>query len=303
MLLGAHPDACTVGELKGVRENPETYRCSCGSLIRECDFWKRVNRAMAQRGFNFDITDAGTNICAARHGYIRRLLDPLYRGRLLEFVRDAGLFVYPAWHSHLRCVQRRNAALVRALLEGSGAKIVIDSSKVGLRLKYLLRNRDLDVRVLRLIRDGRGVALTHTNPAEYADAADPRFRAGGTGGPGFVPLSMENAARLWRRSNEEADCVTARLHPSQWMEMRYEQMCQFPDETLAAVCRFLDISPMQVGTDFRQRKQQHIVGNGMRFDASSEIRLDDRWKTQLSSESLEIFDRVAGNLNRQYGYV
>jgi hypothetical protein len=304
MLLGAHPEACTVGELKGVRENPETYRCSCGALVRECGFWLGINAAMARRGLNFAINEAGTNILEVEHWYLRRLLNPLYRSPSLELIRDAFLSALPAWHSHLRNVQHRNAALVGALIEESGAKIIIDSSKLGLRLKYLLSNRDLDVRVLRLIRDGRGVSLTHTSPAEFADAADPRLRSGGSGlvRPNFR-LPIHEAALLWRRSNEEADCVTASLGKSVCMEVRYEQLCQHPDETLQSICRFLEISPMPVGNDFRQRKQQHIVGNGMRFDTSSEIRLDERWKTQLSENDLRVFNRVSGDLNRKYGYV
>jgi hypothetical protein len=304
MLLGAHPEACTVGELKGVRENPQSYRCSCGALIRECGFWLRINAAMARRGLNFAITEAGTNIQNVGHWYLRRLLDPLHRPPVLEFIRDAFLSALPAWHSHLRNVQCRNAALVGALLEESGAKIVIDSSKVGLRLKYLLCNPDLNVRVLRLIRDGRGVALTHTNPAQFADAAEPGLRSGGSGlvRPDFR-LPIHEAALLWRRSNEEADCVTASLGKSVCMEVRYEQLCQHPDETLQSICRFLEISPMPIGNNFRQRKLQHIVGNGMRFDTSSEIRLDERWKTQLSENDLKVFNRLSGGLNRKYGYV
>lgn len=304
MLLGAHPEACTVGELKGVRGNPETYRCSCGTLVEQCEFWRRVSGAMAQRGLRFGITAAGTDVQDSHHQFVRRLLEPLHRGRLLEVVRDTCLSAIPLWHSHLRRIQARNAALVNTLLEVSGASVVVDSSKVGLRLKYLLRNPNLDVRVLRLIRDGRAVSLTHTNPAEFADAADPRLRSGGTGAVRLdFRLTMCEAARLWRRSNEEADHVTAGLARSQWLEVRYEQLCLSPTKTLQSIHDFLGIAPLTLGNDFRQRKRQHIVGNGMRFDTTSEIQLDERWRTHLSKENLQVFDRVAGELNRQYGYV
>lgn len=303
MLLGAHPEACTVGELKGIEVEVETYRCSCGELIRECDFWRRVNGAMHRRGFGFDITAAGTNIQKGAPRHLRRLLSPLHRGPALEWVRDTALHFSPGWRAHLDGVQRRNAALIAALLEESGTQIVIDSSKVGLRLKYLLRNRELDVRVLRLVRDGRAVSMTHTSPAEFADAADPRNRSGGSGAvrPNFR-LPMDEAALLWRHSNEEADRVTASLPRAQWMEVRYEELCRRPEETLRAVCDFLRLTPAPVEENFRARKPQHIVGNGMRFDRSSDIRLDERWRTHLSVENLQTFEHLAGPLNRQYGY-
>ena len=119
MLLGAHPDACTIGELKGIEVEVETYRCSCGELIRECDFWQRVNSAMRRRGFEFEITAAGTNIQKGIPPHLRRLINPLYRGPALEWVRDTALNFLPGWRAHLDRVQRRNAALVAALLPTS----------------------------------------------------------------------------------------------------------------------------------------------------------------------------------------
>jgi hypothetical protein len=303
MLLGAHPEACTVGELKGAsRGHADTYRCSCGERIRECAFWQKVSAAMQSRGHAYDVTSAGTDIKAIPGRYPQRLLRPLHRTPGLELVRDTLLNLSPAWRAHLRRTQARNAALVETLLEVSQARVLVDSSKTGLRLKYLLRNPRLDVRVLRLFRDGRGVSLTHTNPAEFADASAPHLRSGGTGGPGHTGLSMREAAALWKDSNAEADRITATLPASQCLTIRYEELCQNPAGTMAVICRFLELEPYDPGRDFRARKQQHVVGNGMRMDTTSEIRHDERWKTHLSAEDLKTFDRVAGDLNRHYGY-
>lgn len=44
MLLGAHPDLCSVGELKAVNlGDKESYLCSCKTLASECDFWQGVS--------------------------------------------------------------------------------------------------------------------------------------------------------------------------------------------------------------------------------------------------------------------
>ncbi len=304
MLLGAHPDACTVGELKGAsRGSPDTYRCSCGALIRECGFWRKISSAMQARGHAYEVTSAGTDIKAVRGTYLPRLLRPLHRTAGLELVRDTLLNLSPEWRTHLRRTQARNAALVETLQEVSGARVVIDSSKTGLRLKYLLRNPALEVRVIRLLRDGRGVSLTHTNPGEFADASAPHLRSGGTGGPGHTGLSMLEAAALWHDSNVEADRITATLGAAQCLTIRYEELCVNTAQTMRTVCEFLGLEPFDPGSDFRERKQQHVVGNGMRMDASSEIRHDERWRTHLTPEQLHVFNEVAGVLNRQYGYV
>ena len=84
---------------------------------------------------------------------------------------------------------------MQCILKRTGKSVIVDSSKIGIRLKYLLRNPCLDVKIIRLIRDGRGVALTYMNPAGFADATDPGLRSGGTGIEKENGLSMAEAAR------------------------------------------------------------------------------------------------------------
>lgn len=304
MLLGAQPGLCTVGELKATNlGDPERYRCSCGRPIRRCPFWHRVHEAMEERGVQaFDITNAGTDIHGGATGLVRRLLQPLYRGWFLEAVRDTALALAPGWPAHLRETQRRNRALVDSLHAVTGADWVIDSSKQALRLKYLLRIPDMEVKVIRLIRDGRAVALTYTDEWNFADAADPDLRGGGTGMRPAPPReNLAQAANEWKRSNEAADCLTGGLPRSQWMEVRYEALCVDPAGTVGRVCDFLGRSAGAPRLDFKSA-EHHVIGNGMRFDKSSEIGLDRRWRTHLAARDLHVFDRVAGRLNREYGY-
>ena len=59
----------------------------------------------------------------------------------------------------LRGSRRRVVDLLSVLHELTGAKVIVDSSKLPLRLKYLLPVREIETRVIRLIRDGRAVSL------------------------------------------------------------------------------------------------------------------------------------------------
>lgn len=305
MLLGAQRDVCAVGELKATSlGDPETYRCSCGTPIRRCAFWTQVTAAVQQKRVpEFDITNARTSIHEARTKIARRLLRPLLRGRIPEAVRDAALALTPGWRCHLQQTQRRNLALVNSLHELTGAQWVIDSSKQALRLKYLLRIPDLHIRVIRLIRDGRAVSLTYTDEWNFADAKDPALRGGGIGQPRApVRGTIADAAREWKRSNEAADCLIARLGPAQCVKVTYEDLCSHPEATLRRLLEFLDRPSNCLRLDFKNT-EHHVIGNGMRFDPSSEIHLDQRWRRHLTKKDLEVFERVAGKLNRQYGYL
>ena len=183
MLLGAQPGACTAGELKASHlGDADTYRCSCRERIRDCAFWQEIGRAMKRRGIlDFSITSAGTSVFEAKGPHVQRLLSPLYRGKAMETVRDLALALCKEWRTLLATSTQRNMALIESLLEVTGAGVVIDSSKVALRLKYLLPIPGLDIRVIRVIRDGRAVSLTYTDEWNFADSSDPALRGGGSG--------------------------------------------------------------------------------------------------------------------------
>jgi Sulfotransferase family len=303
MLLGGHPDVCTVGELKAnALGPPDHYRCSCGRYLVQCPFWAEVQAAVSARGFTFDIFRAGTDVRTGATPYRKRLLRPLHRGPALEWLRDAALSCSPGWRAHLARVDALNAALAQAVCDLTGSRVIVDSSKIGLRLKYLLRSRAFDVKVLRLIRDGRAVALTYMDPERFADAANPALRGGGTGRDRESErLSMTAAAHEWRRSNEEAEALVSRLPPDKVLQLHYEELCASPAQTVGKALSFIGVDAAAAGADFRAR-DHHVLGNGMRLDTVSEVRLDDRWRRQLDADALRAFDAVAGDLNRSLGY-
>ncbi len=303
MLLNAHPEICTAGELKVTAlGDADRYRCSCRRRIRECPFWSAIARRMAATGFNFDVAAPGTDFRSGASAYILRLLRPLYRGGVLEAVRDSLLQLSPAWRVNRPRIQSTNVGLMRAVLSQTRKHVIVDSSKIGIRLKYLLRNPELDVMVIRLVRDGRAVSLTYMDPAAFADAQDASLRGGGSGGDRDAErLPMELAAREWRRSNEEAEALLRGMEASRRIEVRYESLCRDPEATLKRIFEFAGVSADSVRLDFRS-VEHHVIGNGMRLDDSSQIRIDERWKTRLTESELASFYREAGRLNAALGY-
>jgi hypothetical protein len=302
MLLNAHEQICTAGELKATNVgDTQGYRCSCKELIDDCEFWQGISREMQIRSHDYTVRNAQTSLRDIPGNYVQRLLRPLHRGAVMEGLRDLSLAMSSKWRQGIRSWSTRNRDLVHSIAELSGATYIADSSKIAVRLKYLLRIRGLRVKVVRLIRDGRGVALTYMNPSAFADARDPQLRGGGSGVEHHERLSMEAAAREWRRSNEEAEMVLRTIPREDWIEIKYESLCTDTAATMNAIHEFLGIESSAAYASFRDRKH-HVVGNGMRLDDSSEITLDERWREALDANDLAVFDQVAGQLNKSYGY-
>jgi len=303
MLLGAHPQLCSVGELKAIHlGNKDSYLCSCQTLVGECEFWQGVSTKMALQGQVFDISNAGMDIRTGANAYVHRLLKPLVRGPFMETVRDSLLNLSPQWRKKLPLLQQRNADYVSAIASQAGVDTVIDSSKIGIRLKYLLKNKNLDIKVIWIVRDGRGVSLAYKNPSEYADAKDPKLRGGGAGKTQELGRNVATGAEEWMRCNLETQAVLATMHRDSWLQVHYEDICTDTEATLDRIFDFVGVCPTQKRLDFKT-VEHHVVGNGMRLDSSEAIVLDERWKTELTSAELTHFDNIAGDYQRSLGYM
>jgi len=288
MLLGSQPEAFTMGEMRvPALQNPDTYRCSCGELIKQCGFWNEVSTRMAQKGIaGFDITHPNLSIHDVESPYVTRLLNAMPRGPVLEGVRSVALSFSPAWSAHLRDVHARNTALAEVFQDMSGARVVVDSSKLALHLKFLLKSDRLKIKALNLIRDGRAVVTSMLGHGfQRATRAE----------------TIAGAAMEWKRTNEASETVLSTLSASQSITFQYEELCRQPEATLRKICNFLGMNTRQINLDFRS-KTQHVLGNDMRLKSGSDIRLDERWRTTLTKEDLAVFDQVAGGMNRKYGY-
>ena len=291
MLLGSHPEICTVGELKLTSlGDVRRYRCGCGEMVDACPFWSAVGKRLAAQGIPFGLGDGSTDYATRAGAMAQRLLSPLHRSVPLELLRDAALTLTPGWRAHLAHTQAANAALASSVLELTGRRVIVDSSKIGIRLKFLLRNPRFDVKVVRLTRDGRAVSLTYMDPYGFADAKRPDLRGGGDGRDRDAErLPMEHAAREWRRANEEADAICRRLDAGQLITARYEDLCASPDATLGRLFEFIGVRPLDRRDLLAAPAQRHVVGNGMRLDWDGSVTLDDRWRRALDASSLATF--------------
>jgi hypothetical protein len=182
------------------------------------------------------------------------------------------------------------------------SRVIVDSSKHGLRLKYLLRNPAVEVRVVRLLRDGRAVTLTYIDPERFADAEDTSLRGGGFGASrDGERLDAKTAASQWRRSVEDMAHAFARVPADRRIDLRYEDLCADVEGSVRRVLAFAGVDAALWQPGFRDR-EHHVVGNGMRLNATSAVVLDDRWRHALSTADRQVFDAVAGDLNGRLGY-
>lgn len=282
-LLNRRPDLIGVGEIKFLWERGliQNRRCSCGTPVRQCDFWTAVLReafgAVPDEATVADL-DAASRRFRTRH-LPRLLLRPHrqpYPGR------------FDWYYEALRDVYRAVGAV-------SGAPVVVDSSKFPSYLAALLHTPGLDVRVAHIVRDPRAVAYSwqrdKEDPDAPGDARMPKLHPGATAAYWSVwNLAIE---RLVRRAGVP------------YLRFRYEDLVGDPDGTLAAIGGLAGLPGITGagGGEVVLDRSHQVSGNPVRFHTGAiPLQLDDEWRTEMATVDRRIASAVSGPLLHRYGY-
>jgi hypothetical protein len=159
--------------------------------------------------------------------------------------------------------------------------------------------RDIDLRLLHLVRDSRGVAYSTTKRVRRPEAGDRNDY--------MATCHPARAGLDWVVYNTLFDVVGVTGTPS--MRLRYERFVQDPRRQASRVLRFAG-APDPAGSlgflasDHVQLGPIHSVsGNPMRFQTGDvPIRLDEAWRTALSPRHRTTVSLITWPLLRRYGY-
>jgi len=287
--LGASRDHFPAGEVmrlfeRGIHRNE---LCSCGEPAWSCPFWGRVIHRLRQRtGLDQEGAEEVQRLC----------------GQVTEGL--AAPAVFATWQP--RRFRKRLAALrgvayhaYRAVEEVSGGRVVVDTSKNLAWARLLLGVEGVEMRIVHLVRDSRGVSYSFGKV---------RKRPGDRDGRDYMHRhSALVSALLWNMDNLLAEFLGARAQT--YRRVRYKELVHAPKRTIrrlldgAARPELGDPAP-HVGEDSVDVSGQHILaGNPMRFqDGRLPLREDLEWVEQMSPSKRRMVSLVTAPLLRRYGY-
>ena len=268
-ILGGFPGFVNIGELVEVFRQiaPKNERCGCGALFDECPFWQGVgDRAFG--GWDPSLVEQNAD---RQYRVVRqRRLAKLATRRLRSDSFDRDLTAY--------CdVQYR---LYKAIQEESKADVIVDASKAIAPLIALRNEPRIDVRVVHLVRDVRGVSYS------WAKADVRRPHATDRGRDTMARFSVARTAARWTRMETQAALATAVMKPS--VSVRYEDFVANPEATTSAALQTLGLGTFAAqGThiqgDVAVLPSSHgISGNPSRFTTGEvTLRADEQWRSHL----------------------
>ena len=283
-LLNEHPDCASMGAAVGLlpRADLSTYRCSCGLLFRDCEFWNDIAARTRALGHPVDVFETNfwnTHLRLSSHRLINALLARSLRWDPANELRDALIDRSAKATAAISQMGWNSWSLASAVLGRTGKSVFVDTSRDHQRPKYLARLPVFDLKVIHLIRDARGNTasiMKHTG----ADVA--------------------TAAREWKRYNVEAARVRRYLPAESWMTLRYEDLCANPAGVLDQISDFLGVD--RASKQGSPDGESHIIGNKMRLKGRSEVREDLSWQTKFSGAELATIARIAGPTSHRFGF-
>jgi hypothetical protein len=281
-LLGELPGVVALGEVVHLwqRDILDDERCGCGARFSGCTFWKRVGDHAFGGWGKVDVA----RVHALRDAVERtRHIPRLAAARASPDVREYANFyarVYAA------------AAVV------AGAEVVVDSSKHSALAHVLRFADDVDLRVVHVVRDARGVAYSWTKTVARPET---------DGSEQMTRYSPGRSALLWNAHNAAFGLLARRGVAVR--RIRYEEFLTDPRAALRQLADFagLSLTPADLtflSPDFADLRVGHsAAGNPMRFTVGRlPLRRDDAWVRALPSGQRRLVGAVCAPMLRAYGY-
>lgn len=278
LMLGSHSEISSVGEIqfltdhfrkKGMGQTWD-WKCTCGQDFYDCEFWSKINGSVKEK--------TGTDI-AERETWARRVRQPF---SYLTMPR----FLFKKIYKNKPPLEKGMGAadfcweVVDSIAEHTGNSVIVDSSKNAEQFRYLYFSRPSSVKIIHLIRDGRGVV--HSKMTRAGD-------------------SSKKATKNWVLENLKISFVKKLVKTNNKITIKYEDLCADPQKEIRRIFEFLNISVEN--SSLSKEDRHNVCGSPHRFDwGNIEVSLDERWKEQLSSEDKKTFNVFGGWLNRIYGY-
>jgi hypothetical protein len=284
IVLGNHPEIESTGEVTNLptRGWMQDKPCSCGLSANECPFWSEVRKEWARRIGSDDVEGfLRLQDAFEQHRYAPRLL--------LERIWPSRAFKKYA---------RLNVAFYEAIRAVSGKPVVVDSSKNPPRAFALSAVPGVDLRVVYVIRDARGVAASRKKGLKKDEKA------------GVLrdeePVPVWRSSLRWLATNLLSEWIWRRVDP-EGPRVRYEDLVADPRRELDRIGRHIgknltDVAHALLRGD--EMRVDHVYG-GNRMRMAGRIRLSSdagSWMGRLSKREQSLCWALTGLLMKRHGY-
>ena len=282
--LGQHSAIAGAGEVATLSRHvwSSNEYCSCGQPASNCPLWGPIGRQWtgnfppASSMAEYKRDQENIESILSSHRILRRAL-----GR-----------------QTFKSYADETFRLLQAIRQHSGKEVIVDSSKLPGRALALASIPGIDLSVIHLVRDGRGVAWSLLQGYRRDLKAGLQKE--------IKPKSALRTAARWCVVNVVTEALRWKLGPGRYIRVKYEDLVVDPVRTLERIGGMIDLDLADIAQKLRGGEpiepSHQIAGNRLRMNKSIRLVRDEAWRTQMPATERAAFDRLGGWLLRRYGY-
>lgn len=275
-------EACKIWRY-GLMEN---RLCGCGSPFKGCPFWKDImNKAFG----GIDKID-GQEIYRLRQksAYMRHIPFMLMPGSKLLFNQSLNKFS-DVLHKLYHTIQ-----------EHTGCRVIVDCSKTA-PYGYVLDSLDsIDLYIIHLVRDPRGVATAKLQKYLYQPDDGKAVYAGQAG--------IMKSALIWNVQNYAVEAFWQK-RKDRYIRIHYEDFAINAKESVTRIIKMMNEDKLSLPFVGEQlvsldENTHTAAGNPVRFNAGIiNIKLDRKWAEIMSCKNKKLIKLATFPLFKKYGYI
>lgn len=281
-VLGSVPGFFAAGEVHMLwRGTARGYKCGCTAPIASCPIWTRILDAAGSPADPLEVDR-----------WQRDDVRMLHAPRLLR-IREWPRTGRPSLDRYVGLLRKLYPEIARL----GEAKVVVDSSKTPSAAVILSHLDEVELFVVHLVRDPRGVAYSwrRGHPAGL----------GAQGSRDYRPGPVRTTGR-WISTNLLGDALRRRMPEHRTMLLRYEDFVANPEASVRRITRLVQEEPEAlpfVSERVAHMEPNHCVsGNRSRFSRGEvELKLDDEWRS-VSGASRSLVTALSLPWLGRYGY-
>ncbi len=283
-VLGNHTQIESVGELTNLPRSGwiNGEYCACGERGNVCLFWSNVRQEWVQRS-GIDNVEA---YLALQNTFERfRHWSRLVKERQKKSLKFQSYAKY-------------TKALFEAIRTVSGKSIVVDSSKNPMRAFALSLIPGIDLHLIHLVRDVRGVVWS-LNKAYSKDEKQGVQKD-------IKSKPIWRSATFWTVTNLQSEWVRHQLNTRKSIQVCYEHFIANPCETLDKIgnlieCDFGAVAESLSAGD-AMAVGHTIAGNRLRMAGSVKLNPDTEWVYKMPRKDQRLVLMMTGWLMSRYEY-
>ena len=268
-MLGNFEGFLPVGELPVIWHALQTNElCGCEQPFASCTFWRAVGNVAFGGWSSVDVEEVLHQ--QARFTRHRRIAELILQSH--EHFPDPSFRAY--------C--ERLGQVYHAIREVSGCSVIVDSTKSPPSAMLLRKVPHIDLRVVHLVRDSRGVAFSWNK----SDIENIQYREHPILKGRPMPTMRPSESALWW------DIKNLLLHAfipiDQRLLVHYERLTSKPTEELRRILHFVDVNEMptstkiNLGTTFTSMPFHTLGGNPLRFPRGNiDVHVDTTWRARM----------------------